>query len=118
MSQAKTGIRAFSIYLFVVAGVLILVPKIQCSALCVTETNEVWIGVVSMLSAVLAYYDLVAFRSNMIEFFRWTTHAHLFFFASFLVCSLADLPSPVLIAFGIADGAELPHLRPAVSKGR
>ena len=105
MSRARISIRIFSIYLFVVAGVLILIPNILFSLLRVPETDEVWIRVVGVLSAVLAYYYLMASGSNMIEFLRWTTHARLFVFASFLVFVLAGLAPPVLIVFGIADGA-------------
>ena len=108
MIRARTGIRVFSIYPFVVAGVLIRVPDIPSPALRAPETDEVWIRVVGALSAVLAYYYLMASGSNMIEFLRWTTQARLFVFASFLVFVQAGLAPPVLIVFGIADGAAAP----------
>lgn len=103
MGKSARSVLVFSVYLFVLGIVLIVVPNLLLTLFSFPETNEVWIRVVGMLVFILGFYYFQASRSEMKKFFQWPVYgrtAVLLFFIAFVVLGYAP---PVLILFGIID---------------
>jgi hypothetical protein len=105
MSKAATSVFVFSIYLFILGAVLVVVPNTLLALFGLPETNEVWVRVVGMLVVILGYYYLTAARNELTAFLRATVYgrfAVLLFFVAFVVFGFAP---PILILFGAIDAA-------------
>ena len=105
MTKAALSVFAFSVYLFVLGLVLLVVPNVLLGLFRFPETHEVWVRVVGMLVVILGYYYSTAARHELTPFLRATVFARfsvLVFFTAFVVIGLAP---PVLILFGIIDAA-------------
>jgi hypothetical protein len=105
MTRAARSVFVFSIYLFVLGGVLVVVPNALLAVFRIPPTGEVWIRVAGMLVILLGYYYSGAARREMTDFFRWTVVARtsvLLFFVAFVLLGFAP---PVLILFGVVDAA-------------
>jgi len=103
MSKSAISVFVFSIYMFILGLVLVVVPNALMRVFSVPETNEVWIRVVGMLVLLLGFYYSNAARAGLTEFFGWTVFARvavLFFLAAFV---LADFAPPILVVFGVID---------------
>jgi hypothetical protein len=103
MSKAATTVYFFSIYLFVLGIVLVVVPNALLSLFGIPETGEVWVRVVGMLLLIIGFYYLTAARHELVPL-MWATVvgrcAVLLFLTAFV---LARLAPPVLILFGVID---------------
>lgn len=103
MSKSATSMFVFSIYLFVLGTVLVVVPNTLLSLFGFAETGEVWIRVVGMLVFFLGFYYNMAARHDLRSFFLWTVYGRcgaLVFFIAFVVLGLAPA---MLILFGAID---------------
>jgi len=103
MSKSATSVFVFSIYLFVLGPVLVVIPNVLLSPFGIAKTDEVWIRVVGMLVLILGYYYNHAAREEYKSFFRCTVYARigvLLFFIGFVALGLAPVP---LILFGVVD---------------
>ena len=58
MSKSARSIFVFSIYMFVLGLILIVIPNVLLNLFTLPETNEVWIRVVGMLILILGFYYL------------------------------------------------------------
>lgn len=105
MSQAAISLRVFSLYMFVLGLVLILVPNLFLRLCGIAPTREVWIRIVGMLVVILGYYDFMATRTEDAAFFRWSVHARLFAAALLAVLVVSKLAPAILILFGLIDAA-------------
>lgn len=93
----------FSLYLFGLGAILVLVPNVLLGMFGIPGTNEVWIRVVGTLVLVLGFYYFQASRNELIPFLRATVYGRavvLFFFTGF---SLFGLAPATLILFGAVD---------------
>ena len=105
MTKGATSIFVFSICLFILGAVLLVIPNVLLSPFGFPETREVWIRVVGMLVFILAFYYNGAARNELTSFFRLTVYgrcAALVFFIAFVVLGFAP---PTLILFGVIDAA-------------
>ena len=103
MSKAARSVWVFSIYLFILGVVLVVVPNVLLGPFGFPETNEVWVRVVGMLVVILGYYYMTAARSESTAVIRATVvgrSAVLVFFIAFVVMGYAP---PALILFGVID---------------
>lgn len=103
MSKSAVSVLVFSIYLFALGAVLIVIPNALLSVFGLPETSEAWIRVVGVLVLILGCYYNLAARSGLTGFFLWTVYARcavLVFFVGFAVLRLAP---PTLILFGVID---------------
>jgi hypothetical protein len=57
MSKSAQSLFVFSIYLFTLGLILLIIPNFLLSIFSVPETQEVWIRVVGMLVIILGYFD-------------------------------------------------------------
>jgi len=103
MTRAARSVFVFSIYLFVLGSILVVVPNTLLSLFGLPRTDEVWVRVVGMLVVIIGYYYLTGARSGLTPFLRATVYgrsAVLVFFVAFV---LAGLAQPILILFGVID---------------
>ena len=105
MSKSARSIFVFSLYLYVLGAILVLIPNVLLRLFLFPATNEVWIRVVGMLVFLLGFYYFQVARNELRKFFQWSVYARsavLLFFIAFVIAGLAP---PVLILFGIIDAA-------------
>jgi hypothetical protein len=105
MSKSAVSMFVFSIYLFVLGVVLLVVPNVLLSLFGFTETSEVWIRVVGMLVFFLGFYYNRAARYELKSFFRWTVYGRCGVLVFFIVFVVLGFAPAVLILFGVIDAA-------------
>ena len=103
MSKSARSLFVFSVYLFVLGIVLIVIPNVLLNLFSFPETSEVWIRVVGMLVFILGYYYFQASRSEIKKFIQWTVYGRTVVFIFFIVFVLLDFAPPILILFGFID---------------
>jgi uncharacterized membrane protein YidH (DUF202 family) len=104
MSKSAQSLFVFSIYLFTLGLILLIIPNFLLSIFSVPETQEVWIRVVGMLVIILGYFDFQASKNEMKKFFHWSVHVRALVPIVFVLFVLLGLAPPILILFGIIDG--------------
>ena len=105
MSKSAKTMFVFSLYLYVLGGILVLIPNVLLRLFFFPATNEVWIRVVGMLVFLIGFYYFQVARNELSNFFQWSVYARsavLLFFIAFVIAGLA---SPLLILFGVIDVA-------------
>ena len=105
MGKSARSLFVFSLYLYVLGAILVLIPNVLLRLFFFPATDEVWIRVVGMLVFILGFYYFQASRNELKNFFQWTVYARsavLLFFIAFVI---AGLVSPLLILFGVVDVA-------------
>jgi len=105
MSKAAFSVFVFSIYLFVLGLILLIVPNVLLMPFGFSETTEVWVRVVGMLVLILGLYYSTSARNELTPMLRATVYARLsvlLFFIAFV--ALGQAP-PALILFGVVDAA-------------
>lgn len=103
MSRAAKSLFVFGIYLCGLGLLLLLVPDLLLRVFGVPPTNEVWIRIIGMLVLCLSFYYVLAARSELTAFIRWTVWARaavIVYFAAFVL--LVSAPKPLLL-FGLID---------------
>jgi hypothetical protein len=116
MSYPGKTLYAFGCYLVALGLVLLFVPNTLLSVFGLPGTQEVWIRVIGMLLLFLAMYDILAARSDLTQFIRWSVPIRasvVVFFAAFV---LLGFVAPVLILFGVIDLASALWTRSALAK--
>jgi hypothetical protein len=103
MSKAAFSVFVFSFYLFILGGVLLIVPNFLLELFVLPPTNEVWIRVVGMLVAILGYYYYRSSVNELTEFIRATVHARVTVLIGFVGFVALGFAPPVLILFGAVD---------------
>jgi hypothetical protein len=105
MNRAAVSVFVFSIYLFILGAVLVVVPNVLLSIFGIAETNEVWVRVVGMLALILGYYYSTAARNNLTPFIRATVCGKISVLLFFIVFVALDFAPASLILFGVIDAA-------------
>jgi hypothetical protein len=118
MSKAARSVWVFSIYLFILGAVLVIVPNALLSPFGFPETHEVWVRVVGMLVVILGYYYLTAARSESTPFLRATVVGRCAVLVFFIVFVGVGLAPPTLILFGVIDAAAAAWTGMALAKDR
>ena len=105
MSKSARSMFVFSLYLYVLGAILVLIPNTLLRLFSDPPTNEVWIRVVGVVVFILGFYYFQASRNELKKFFKSTVYgrtAVLLFFIAFVIAGLAP---PKLILFGVIDAA-------------
>jgi hypothetical protein len=103
MSRAAKSLFVFGIYLSVLGSILLLAPNPLLRAFGAPPTNEVWIRLNGMFVLCLSFFYVLAARSELTSFIRWTVWARvavIFYFAAFVL--LLSAPRALLL-FGLID---------------
>ena len=105
MSKSAQSLFVFSIYLFILGLILLVIPNVLLNLFTLPETNEVWIRVLGVVLAILGFYYFQASKNEMIKFFQWSVYARAVVPIFFIVFVLLDFAPPILILFGVIDAA-------------
>lgn len=71
--NSKRSMQAFGIYLFVVAGLgLILIPQVMLGMFGLSAGDDAWIRMVGMLASIIGVYYLVAASAGMRDIMKWS----------------------------------------------
>ena len=103
MSKSARSLFIFSLYLFLLGTVLIVIPNVLLTIFWFPETKEVWIRIVGMLVFILGFYYFQASRNEIKKFFQWTVFGRIAVFIFLLVFVLLNFTPPTLIIFGVID---------------
>jgi hypothetical protein len=93
----------FGIYEILLGMILMVVPNLLFGVLGIAATTEPWVRVAGMLIFALGIFYILASRSGMTNFIRWsvfTRSSVVLFFAAFVLLHLAP---PILILLGCVD---------------
>lgn len=93
MKKTELSIKIWSIYLFVLGLSMVLFPAVTVGLFGYTDTGELWIRFVGILSVVLAMFYMQVARYRVQELYSWKIAGHVFG----MVCMITFLAS------GIAD---------------
>lgn len=105
MSGGARSVFVFSIYLYVLGILLVVIPETLVRIFRFPEADGLWIRIAGLLVIILGFYYSQAARSEMRQFFVLTVIGRTAGLLSFVVFVVAGLAPPVLIAFGIIDFA-------------
>ncbi len=105
MSKAARSVWVFSIYLFVLGFVLVVVPNTLLSLFGLAETTDVWVRVVGMLVVILGYYYMTAASSESTAVIRATVVGRCAVLVFFVAFVLLEFAPPILTLFGVIDAA-------------
>jgi hypothetical protein len=103
MSKSARSIFVFSLYMFVLGIILIVIPNVLLNLFTLPETNEVWVRVVGMLVFILGFYYFQASKNEIKKFFQWTVYVRAAVPIFFIVFVVLDFAPPILIMFGFID---------------
>ena len=87
MSKAAFSVFVFSIYLFLLGLILLIVPNALLLPFGFPETTDVWVRVVGMLVLILGLYYSTSARNELTPMLRATVYARLsvlLFFIAFV----------------------------------
>lgn len=93
MKKTELSIKIWSIYLFVLGISMVVFPGKTVGMFGYTDTGELWIRFVGILSVVLAMFYMQVARYRVQELYSWKIAGHVFG----MVCMITFLAS------GIAD---------------
>jgi hypothetical protein len=105
MSRSAISVFVFSIYLYLLGLVLVIIPDTLLGIFRFPKTDGLWIRVVGMLVIILGFYYSHAARAEFRPFLAWTVIGRTSVLLFFIAFVIADLAPPVLILFGVIDFA-------------
>ena len=103
MTSAARSIRAFAVYLLLLALVLLIAPNPLLQAFGLPSPSEVWIRVVGMLVAFLGVYYWTAAAAELTPFFRATLLTRFTVPVFFLIFVGAGWVGWPILLFGVVD---------------
>lgn len=103
MSNAAKSVFVWGIYMLVTGATFLLIPNVALPIFGFPPTDEVWIRGMAMLGIALGYFYVRAARREMLEFFRWKVHGHIFGVICMVMFVILKLGSPTLLIFAGAD---------------
>lgn len=103
MSKAAISLLAYAIYLLVLGATLVLAPNALLVFFGFSPTGEVWVRVLGVIILILATYDILAARIELIPFFRWSVYVRPMLLVFFLAFVALRLVQPILLLFGVMD---------------
>ena len=101
LTRATFSARAFAVYVFAVAAVLVFAPNLLLAAFGVPPTTEVWIRVAGVLACMIGVYAWVGAVHR--PFLQASVYTRAAVFVAFTAFALLGLGSPLLVLFGAVD---------------
>jgi len=102
MSRTARSSLAFAVYLFALALMLVLAPKLFLP-LFGLSVDPLWTRITGILVGYLGYYYYRAARAEAVQFMAWTVPARATVLPLLSGLVLAGLAKPTLILFGAGD---------------
>jgi hypothetical protein len=103
LSRAAASILVFGLYLVILGTVFVLAPNALLSLVNLPPTQEVWIRLVGMLLLIMAFYYVMAARTETRAFFRWTLYTRLGAVVPVTACVVSGMITPIALLFWLGD---------------
>lgn len=103
MSHAARSLFVFGVYLCVLGLALLLAPNALLRLCGAPETDEVWIRVSGMFVLCFSFYYILAARSGLTNFIRWTVWGRAAVIVYFTAFVLLFAAPRALLLFGLVD---------------
>ena len=103
MNASALSVFVFGIYLIVVGIGFIFMPNTVLPMFKFPKTNEPWIRVIGLLSALLGFYYIVAAQNDLTAFFWATVVGRAGIFVGLILLVVTRKAPPMLILFGVVD---------------
>jgi hypothetical protein len=116
MSRAAKTLFVWGFYLTALSVTLLFVPNLLLGLFGLPSTNEVWIRLVGMFLAFLAYYSFSSARTENTQFMTWSWHVRASVFVFFGAFVAFGLVSPMLLLFSVVDFAAAMWTRWALAR--
>jgi hypothetical protein len=101
LTRATFSARAFAVYVFAMAAVLVCAPNLLLAAFGVPPTTEVWIRVAGVLACMIGVYAWVGAAHR--PFLQASVYTRATVFVALTAFVLLGLGSPMLALFGAID---------------
>jgi hypothetical protein len=105
MSKVAISVFVFGWYILVNAIVLLMAPNLMLSMLGLEPTREPWLRLLGLMTLALSVYYIQAAREEVTAFFRLTLWGRSIILVGTIVLAAAGLIPPVIVMFGVIDGA-------------
>ena len=105
MSKPAISVFVFGLYILVNALVLLVTPNLMLATLRLEPTREPWLRLLGLVTLALSIYYLQAAREEVTAFFRLTIWGRCLILVGTIVLATAGLIPPVIVVFGVIDGA-------------
>lgn len=103
MSKAARSLFVFSLYLFVLGLVILIIPNTLLGVFGLPPTQEVWIRLVGMMLLILVPYYMQAVRHELLPIIQLSVYVRASVILFFVALVSLGLASPLLILFGVVD---------------
>ncbi len=103
MSRAAISVFVWGIYMLVMGATFLLIPNAVLPLFGFPPTDEVWIRGMAMLAAALGYFYVRAAPQELLQFFRWKVHGHIFGVICMVMFVILKLGPPMMLLFAGAD---------------
>ena len=103
MSRAAKSVFAWGIYMLAMGTTFLLIPNAVLPLFGFPPTDEIWIRGMAMLAVALGYFYIQAARHELLQFFRWKVHGHIFGVICMGMFVILKLGPPMLLLFASAD---------------
>jgi hypothetical protein len=108
MHPAAQSVFVFGLYLALVGLGLVVAPNTALAPLGFPPADETWLRIVGVLVLALASYYVLAARTGLTVFFRWTVFIRAAVFVAFTTLVVLGLAPRPLVLLGAVDlGAAL-----------
>lgn len=117
MSRAAKSVVAFAAYMLLLGASLALAPGALLALVGIGPVPEPWVRLLGVLVLCLAYYYVVAARSESVSFFRACVRGRAFVAACIVVLAMLGLAPLQLLLFAAIDAAGAAWTQVALSRG-
>ena len=103
MSKVSKSIYYFGIYMIIVGTSLVFIPNLLLQLANLPTTDQVWIRLGGLLSAILGGYYIQAAKNNLTLFYRATVYGRFIFAFGVLTFVLFNFVKPILLIISVVD---------------
>ena len=103
MSKSAISMFVFSLYLFIIGPLFMIVPNFLLSLVGLPETSEVWVRLVGMLATALGFYYMHASLTAPTTFFQASIYGRCGVLVGLTIFALLGFTRPTIIIFGVFD---------------
>jgi hypothetical protein len=105
MTKAARSVLVFGTYLVVTGIVLYAVPNTLLNFLRLPSTSEPWIRIMGIPVGAMGALHIAAARGNIVALFRASIWTRLIPLLGFSLLAMSRLAPPIVVVFGLVDGA-------------
>ena len=103
MTRASFSIRIYSVYLFLIGALMIILPNLLLKFFGFAETHEIWIRMLGLFTFTTGIYYLYSSAFEQTAFYKATIVGRVFFFLMTVLFVFIFNQSPMLAFIGSVD---------------